>query len=785
MLSERISNLSEKIRSSTATICLDRARLVTQFYSEPSMEHFIIRRAKSFQCVLENKEIFIEENSALAGHMASRLYSVPIYPEVTSWLYKDVETVDTRESDNFVFMPGEKDELRKIVEIWKGKTFGDLTDALVDPDMRTMIDIGVFTKGVSNVSTMNHAPAYYEMVNKGYRYYINQCKENIAALTDIDIENMEKQITWQSMIVVMEAIIKFANRYADMAEKMAAECTDGERKAQLLTMAENCRTVPENPPLNFQQATQFVWFTHLAFMMEVNGADHCLGRFDQYMYPFYKKDLENGVSEAFIADTIHEFKLKFEEMWLLRSTFDAQAYPGCPLWIHMMIGGVLPNGKDGCNELTNLILHCMDDLQTKEPCISFRYHDGINEETFKLAMSVARKGGSHPAFFNDSTNISHLLGLGFTLKEARDWGICGCIEPLVPGITDFQSNTGYFNPIKVFEITINNGLDPLTKTQVGPQTGDIRSFTCIQQLMDAYETQQAFFVNKFVLLYNRIISCHAHALPTITGSCFTQSCIERGKVLQRKGAKHRYSAVAIAGGVANVADSMAAIQECVFNKKYLTMQELMGLLDTNFEGKENMRQLLINKAPKYGNDIESVDEYMRWLVDLCNEQFTQYTDGRDGRFSIIIASQSYNVVIGRSVGATPDGRRAYEALADNASPMIGMDVNGPTAVVKSIGAMDPTVPQSGVLLNQRFDPAIVKGEKGLEVLDTVIRTLFNRHGQHIQINVVDNETLLAAQKDPQSYRNILVRVAGYSAFFVDLEKNIQDNLIARTMQQSL
>lgn len=785
MISERIIRLSEKVRNTPATICLNRARLITKFYSEPSMEPFILRRAKSFQYVLENKEIFIDDDSILVGHLASRLHAVPLYPEVTSWLYDDLETIDTRSSDHFEFIPGEKDELKKIVETWKGRTFGDLTGALVDEDMDNMIDIGIFTKGVSNLSTMNHAPAYYDMVNRGYRYYIDKCKENIAALQDMDIDTMEKQITWQSMIIVMDAIIKFAHRYAALAEKMAAECPNSERKAQLLIIAENCRVVPENPPQNFQQAAQFVWFTHLALMMEVNGGDHCIGRFDQYMYPFYKKDLENGISEEFIADVIHEFKLKFAELWVLRTDRESKAYPGCPLWIHMIIGGVLPNGKDGCNELTNLILNCMDDLQTKEPCVSFRYHDGVNQETFRLALAVARKGGSHPAFFNDSTNISHLLGLGHTLKEARDWGICGCIEPSVPGITDFQSNAGYFNPIKVFEITMNDGMDPVTKVQIGPHTGDVRTFTSIKQLMNAYETQQAFFMKKFIVLFNRIVSCHAHALPTITGSCFTYGCIENGRVLQRKGANHRYSAVAISG-VANVTDSLAAIEECVFNKKYLTMSELMMLLETNFEGKENMRQLLINKAPKYGNNIESVDKYAHWLADLCNEQVIQYKDGRDGKYTTVISSQSYNVVLGRLIGATPDGRRAFEDLADNASPMIGMDVNGPTAVVNSIGTLDPLIPQSGVLVNQRFDPAIVKGEKGLNVLEAVIRTFFDKqHGQHIQVNVVDNETLRSAQKDPQSYRNIMVRVAGYSAYFVDLEKDIQDNIIARTLQQSL
>ncbi|MCI9639456.1 pyruvate formate lyase family protein [Emergencia sp. 1XD21-10] len=785
MISERIVRLSEKVRDTPVTICLDRARLITDFYSQPSMEPFMIRRAKSFAYVLDNKKIFIDEDSVLAGHLASRLHGTPLYPDMTAWLRDDLEELDTRESDNLKFMPGEKEELRKIVKKWEGRAFGDLTAALADPDMDEMVNLGIFTKGVSNKSTMNHAPFYDELVTKGYRFYIDQCKANIAGIEKMNIEQMEKRYTWEAMIIVMEAIIRFAHRYAKLAEVMAADCTDAERKAQLLTIAENCRVVPEHAPKNFHQAAQLVWFTHLALQMEYNSNDNCLGRFDQYMYPFYKQDLADGVEEAFIADLVHEFKLKIAELWEVRTTRESIAYPGCPLWIHMMIGGVLPDGSDGCNDLTRLILHCMEDLQTKEPCVSFRYHDGVDEETFRLALAVARKGGSHPAFFNDSTNISHLLSLGHSLEDARNWGICGCIEPSVPGITDFQSNAGYFNPSKVFEITLNNGVDPISGKQIGPKTGDVRTFTSVKQIMDAYEIQQDFFMNKFVELFDRIVSCHAWTAPTITGSCFTHGCIEKGTVLQRRGAEHRYSAVAITG-IANIADSLAAIEECVFNKQYLSMGELMDLLETDFEGKENLRQLLINKAPKYGNDIEEVDCYAHWLSKLCNDQITKHTDGRDAKYTMVISTQSYNVVLGQLIGALPDGRKAYTALADNASPMIGMDVNGPTAVVKSLGRIDPLLAQSGVLVNQRFDPAIVKGEKGLEIIETVVKTYFDdQHGQHIQLNVVDDETLLAAQKDPQKYRNILVRVAGYSAYFVDLEKDIQDNIIARTLQKSL
>lgn len=785
MISERIKRLSDKVRDIPVTLCLDRARLITEYYSQPSMEPFMIRRANAYKYVLENKKIFIDDDSILAGHLASRMHAAPLYPDMTAWLRDDLEELDTRKSDNLQFMPGEKEELRQIVKKWEGRAFGDLTAALSNEELDTLVDIGVFTKGVSNKSTMNHAPFYDELLTKGYRYYINECKEKMANIGKMTVDKMEQYYTWQSMVIVMEAIIAFAHRYADLAEEMAAECTDEERKQQLLQMAENCRLVPENPPATFQQGAQFVWFTHLAIMMENNSNDNCIGRFDQYMYPLYKHDIENGVSEAFISDIIHEFKLKIAEMWEVRTTRESEAYPGCPLWIHMMIGGVLPDGSDGCNDLTRLILHCMEDLQTKEPCISFRYHDGVDEETFRLAMAVARKGGSHPAFFNDSTNISHLLSLGHTLEEARDWGICGCIEPSVPGITDFQSNAGYFNPSKVFEITLHNGVDPLTGKQVGPETGDVRTFTSVKQIMDAYEKQQEYFLDKFMELWDRIVSCHAWTAPTVTGSCFTHGCIEQGRMLQREGAEHRYSAIAFTG-VANIADSLEAIDVCVFREKYLTMSELMDLIDTDFEGKENIRQLLINKAPKYGNDILEVDEYAHWLNRISNEQVHKYTDGRDGKMTVVISTQSYNVVLGHLIGALPDGRKAHTALADNASPMIGMDVHGPTAVMKSLGNVDPLLAQSGILVNQRFDPAIVRGDKGLNIIETVIRTYFDsQHGQHIQINIVDDETLRAAQKEPEKYRNILVRVAGYSAYFVELEKEIQDNIIARTLQQSL
>jgi len=785
MLTERIVRLNDKVRNTQSTVDMDRARLITEFYSRPSMDSYILRRAKAFRYFLERKKIFIDEDSQIAGHLGGeRFRAVVVHPDVTKWLYDDFETLDKRPGDNIKFLPGDKEELKEIVEKWKGNTYGDFAYDLADPDVRAMLDAAVFTHGVSNQSTMNHSPDYDNLVKRGYRYYIDECKRRLSEHVVQDVYDMEQRIAWQAMILTMEAIISFAHRYADLADELAAKCTDEKRKAELLTMAENCRTVPEFAPKTFLQATQLVWFNHLAQMLEVAGGDHSLGRYDQYMFPFFEKEKAEGASEEYFAEIIHEFKLKVAEMWNVRCYDESLADPGNPLWMHIMLGGVLENGKDACNELTRVFLRCMRDLQTDEPCISFRYHKNIDEETFRLAIEVARDNGGHPAFYNDHTAISYLLSLGFTLKEARNWGICGCIEPHVLGKTDFQSNPGYFSPIKILEIVLHNSVDPVSGNKLGIETGDPREFTCIDDVMRAYEKQQDFFMEKFTILVNRTLGAHAFVLPTITGSCFSVGCMEKGKLLQQKGSDHHYSAVGVSG-IANVIDSMAVMEECIFNKKLLTMDELIHLVDTNFEGKEDMRQLLLNKAPKFGNDNEQVDKFSYWLVDSIDTSMKRFKDGHGGDFTVLVATQAYNVEMGKLTNATPDGRLANTPLADNASPSPGLDVKGPTAVVNSLAYSDQLIPQSGLLLNQRFDPTVVAGEKGLDIIETVFRTHFDQDGFHIQINVLDDETLRAAQKEPDKYKNIIVRVAGYSAYFVGLSEEIQNNIIDRTIQTGL
>lgn len=785
MLSSRIAKIRDRIRNTTPTICLDRARIATDFYKEPSVKPYVIRRAELFERVMKTREIYIEEDSLLAGSIASRTHAVPVFPEMMNWLPEAVETFDTRQFDPFQYMPGEKDELRQIAKTWEGHTFGDYTDEIMTEEERELVEIGVFTRGIQQCSTMCHAPDYENLVKRGYSYYIDKCKEQIASLNDeMTVENTDQRLKWEAMMSSMESVIVLAHRYADLAEGKAKECKDPEQKKMYETIAANCRIVPEQPPQTFLQALQLVLFTHDAIMVENMGYIHALGRFDQYLYDFYKNDLANGVLEEEISGYIQEFKLRIEEMWYLRDEFESGAYPGCALYLQMTLGGQKKDGTDACNGLTRLILHGMEDLQTKEPPVSFRYHDNIDEETFRLAIKVALEGGSHPAFFNDNNAIPALLELGFTEEQARDWCLLGCTEPIVPGISDYQSMLGFFNLIKVFEITLYRGKDPVTGRQAGPVTGDPKDFKSIEDLKEAYLTQLEYFMKRFVDKFNRMVSIHAYTMPTLLASAFTQGCIEKGKLLQDEGADYRWDAMAITG-LANIADSFAAVDECVFNKKYINMSELMELLRTDFEGKEDLRQMLIQRAPKYGNDIEQVDKYAQFVAESADAEIKKYKDGRGGSFITVCATQSYNVQLGKNITATPDGRHAYTALSDNASPMIGCDTCGPTAVVKSLDSIDQGALQAGMLLNQRFDPQIVKGEKGTDILETVLKAHFNMKGSHMQINVVDNKTLRDAQKHPENYRNMLVRVAGYSAFFVDLEKNIQENIIERTIQTGL
>lgn len=781
MALERIQKLRNRMRDTTPSICIERARLVTEFYRQPSMDSVIIRRAKLLNYLLENMTIYIDDEAILVGNHASRYRSAPVFPEISAWLRDEIDYFETRTADRFVFIGNEKEELKEILEEWKGNTFQDIVNENMTQQELDIAASEVITIGCRQLSTGCHYPDYEKLVKVGYCGIIQECERKIEEIEYYNLEKGTQKENWRAMIIALEAGIKFAHRYAVLAEEKATNCEDGKRKAELLQMAENLRIVPENPPQNFQQAIQLIWLTHLIIQIETLGQNHGFGRMDQYLYPFYQKDIEKGVSKYFLLAVIEEFRIKCSEILILRMKAEAESYAGCPMWFQLTVGGILPNGRDACNELTDLILDSVDDVETAMPTISYRYHEGQSQETYYRALKIARKGSSHPAFYNDQTCVATVLSTGATVKEARNYSVFACIEANVPGKTDFNPSIGYMCSTKILELVLHNGFDPLTEKQVGLKTGDAKDFKSVQEVMEAYEKQQTYFMKVWMKAINKVISMHAQILPTVFASSLIEGCIEKGKILQQGGAKYRITATSL-NGFANTIDSIAAMDILVFQKKKITMGKLLQVLDNNFEGEEALRQMLINQAPKYGNDNELVDKYALWLSEIYADDCEQMKDARNGIYTGIITSQSYNVVQGKYVGATPDGRFAYTTLADNASPTMGRDSNGPTAVVKSVSQIDQQRVTHGVLLNQKFDPVLLKGEKGLEILGSIISGYFRQGGEHIQINVVDVETLRKAQKNPYEYRNLLVRVAGYSAYFVDLEKEVQEDIINRTTQ---
>jgi pyruvate formate-lyase/glycerol dehydratase family glycyl radical enzyme len=782
MASERIEFLKNRLRTTKPSISLDHARLVTEFYKIPTVESTISRKAHLLEYLLMKMKIFINPQSLFVGDHGERYRSVPVFPEWGSnWVLDDIDTFDTRTTDTLAWAtPTDKEELIGILKQWNGRSFREIIDSKLPQKMKEASDDGLITIGSRIVSTASHMPQYSVIFSKGFRVMINECKKNIAAIDHYDYITQEQKDTWEGMIITLEAAIKFAHRYADLAKEMAATEADPKRKAELLQIADNCEIVPENPPRTFYQALQFLWFIHLIYQIENAGHNHSLGRFDQFLWPYFKHDRDAGIiTEDDAVEMIQNILLKFTEIFELRDHIESEAYAGFPMWTNVTIGGIDENNKDACNRLTYLFLEAADGAQTTQPAISFRYNKRGGKEIFDRAVKLTQKGLGQPAFFNDEINIPRVLADGGNIKEARNYAILGCVEAIVPGKTDFRPVAGFINVLKLLELTLYNGFDPKTGKQAGPKTGAVSELDTMEKFLNAYKAQCAYWIDFHLQAYGMCSALHSQIAPTVFASTLVEGCIEKGRILQKGGAKYSSTGTFISG-IANTADSLACIDDVVYRKKLMTLAEMVEMLDNNYVGKEEWRQMFLNKEPHYGNDDDFVDEYCHIVVETCAEENGKHKDSRFGNYQLILLNQTYNIWQGRVVGATPDGRLDGEPMANNASPSNGMDRNGPTAVGNSVGKIDTLIVQKGVLVNHKFDPAVAKGEKGLQMLETFLKGYFDAGGQHVQINVVDAKTLRDAQAHPENYKNLMVRVAGYSAFFIELDKRVQENIIGRT-----
>ena len=783
MLSERISRMKEKQRNLVPTFSAERARLATEAYEKFGGEPNVLLKAKMLDYIVENMTVYIDEDELIAGNYTDKPRCAPIFPEFASkWILDEIDTFTTRTLDRMVASDEVKAEVVEILKRWDGKSFDEVTAGVCNPEAIEAMNSGILSIGGMETSTGHILPNYFRLFDGGLKKVIEDCEKNIKAQKVARKEDQEKVDFWNAVIISCKACIKYANRFAALAKEMAETEKDPERKKELLQISENCMKVPENGPETFWQAIQFVWFIHITLWIESNGHANSFPVFDRLINPLYVKDLETGnITERQALDILECFFIKNTDILKLRNAFFSESWAGYPVWQNMIIGGIGEDGKDACNEATMLLLKANEEVQTSQPTMSLRYHRHMSEEVFDKAISMIQKGLATPAFFNDHLCIPLVLAKsdGINIADARNWGVMGCVQPMAAGKSDGRAQVGTVNLLKCIEFAMHDGFDPQTGKQTGPQTGKFVDFKTYEEFFEAFLAQVDHSFDLMINAYNAVTAIHATRQNMPFASMCVDDCISKGTTLQQGGAKYSYSG-ALADGLANAIDSLAAVKQFVFDEKSLTAEEVLKACDTDFEN-EALRQRLLNKAPKYGNDVDEVDNIGHRIVKHINEMIEPYRDSRGARFCFDIESQSYNIVQGKCVGATPDGRKAYTPLGDNVSPVMGRDITGPTATVMSVAKIDQFYTTDGTLFNIRFDPRTISGEKGKEVLGGVVKTYFDNYGEHIQINVVSDETLREAQKHPENYKNLLVRVAGYLAYFTELDKNVQDNIIARTL----
>lgn len=785
MLNERLARMRSKLMNSRPCITAERLVLATEAYQKFAGDAIPVFRAEVVNYIMEHMTTLIMDDELIVGTPTNRYRGANLHPEFqssTQFYLDELDEFPVRTKDPYDISPEDRELILKTLPYWKGKAMQDMAKSalpahIVECMNDDIITVGL-TNGVSGETTCDHE----KLLTVGLKGYMEECQANIDALTPTCQLDEEKINFWQACIIQCRGLITYAHRMAEEAQRQAAACTDEKRRQELLTIAENCRVVPENPPANFQQALQLVWFVHVYFHIEVCTTANGFGRFDQYMWPYYKKDVidDRTLTRDEALEMLECFYLKACEVFEVRDRWYATSFAGYPMWEILVVGGQTPDGHDATNELSYVCLEAANQLKTTQPVMAVRVWDGTPEALIRKGCEMIQAGQANPGFFNDNVAMQMALGKGCSLEEARDWTIVGCIQPGPGGgTTDGSPDAGYVNMGKMIEFVLHNGMDPDTGKLMGLQTGNPRNFKDIEEFKDALKKQILHHYKLIATGYNVMQSMHMTRYPVIFASMVTKGCVESGRSVQHGGAKYCTAGLYITGA-ANLADSIAAIDTCVFRDKDITMDELITALDKNFEGEERMRQLLLNKPPKFGNDNEYVDGIYREMVQFIASHVQEWPDARGGRYSFNVHSQTVNVSHGMVCGATPDGRRAGEPFCDNASPMMGRDVSGPTATVKSVASMGQASFHDGALFNLRFDPKGVEGEKGLKSIEGVIKTYFKHGGEHIQINVVDNETLKDAQKHPENYKGLMVRVAGYMAYFTELDKSAQDVIIYRT-----
>ena len=828
--SPRIQKLVDALYEHMPVIESARAKLITESYKETEGEPIITRRAKAFAHILHNIPIIIRDNELIVGSSTIAPRGCQTFPEFSyEWLEAELDTVAIRTADPFEIAEETKAELKEADKYWKGKTTSELATSYMAPEAIKAIEHNIFTPGNYFYNGVGHVTVkYWEVLETGFEGIMEKAQKELDGCSVGDGNYARKSHFLEAVILSCKAVIDYAGRYAKLAQEMAAQTSDPVRKQELFVIAENCSRVPAKGAQNFYEACQSFWFVQQLLQMESSGHSISPGRFDQYMYPYYKKDMEAGtITREFAQELMDCIWVKLNDLNKCRDAASAEGFAGYSLFQNLIAGGQNKEGEDVTNDLSVMCIQASMHVHLPAPSLSVRVWNGSPHEFLIKAAELTRTGIGLPAYYNDEVIIPALQNRGLSLEDAREYNIIGCVEPQKAGKTEGWHDAAFFNMCRPLELVFSNGMDK--GEMVGIPTGDVTQMKTFDEFFDAYKKQMEYCISLLVNADNAIDVAHAERCPLPFLSCMIDDCLKEGKSVQEGGAVYNFTGPQ-GFGIANMADGLFAIRKLVYEDKKVSMKELKEALAWNYDkgldaqsagdmtemimkamqkagrnvdastaegllktfmgmkpGEQKTQRFkeihdMIDEVPKFGNDIPEVDYFAREVAYTYSKPLQKYNNPRGGKFQAGLYPVSANVPLGGQTGATPDGRYAHTPVADGVSPSAGKDVKGPTAAATSVSRLDHFIVSNGTLFNQKFHPSALSGREGLEKFVALIRGYFDQKGMHMQFNVVDRQTLLDAQEHPEKYKHLVVRVAGYSALFTTLSRSLQDDIIRRTEQ---
>ena len=785
---KRIQNLLDNYFENKPSLCIERAVVYTNMFKETEGEPVIVRRAKAFKKHCQTKTVNIAHGELIVGGAASRPRAAIFCPEhAATWLKEEMDELSTRQQDPYDITKEQKKILESdIFSYWEGKTIDSHWIKQIPPEVKDIaVKTGIIDVEIKTQSAPGEiAPGFEMLINKGFNGIIEEAQNRLSMLDPVKPEDLDKINFYEAVIICAEGMIICARRYAELARNLIREESDPKRKSELKRIAENCEWVPANPARTFWEALQSLWFVEIGCHMEGNGPSYSPGRVDQYLYPVYEKDKENRkLTDEETLELIECLYVKFAENTWFLSKNAAMYFAGYQPYQNITIGGIKADGSDATNRLSYLFLKAKMEVRLHSPSLAVRVYQQSPEKFLQEVAKLVKLGTGFPAIHNDEVAIRMMLLTGATIEDARNYQLVGCVEPYIPGKMSKWTDGGHYNFASAIEFALTNGVSVMNGyKQLGPKTGDPRSMT-FDELKEAVKKQLAYTIRNIAIACHVTERLHAELTPYPYMSSLIDGCLEKGQDITIGGARYTVGAAFIGTGIADLANSLAAIKKFVYDDKIVSMDALVDGIHNNFTNQQEIRAKMSSQSPTFGNDNDYVDEFAREMTDFAYQEITSYRSFRGPNFISGLYPVASHVPHGLVVSALPYGRLAGTPLADGCSPKGGTDKNGPTAVLKSVSKINHDSHVAGTLLNMRLDPATIKGGEGNKRISALLRSFIDLNIYHIQFNTVTSDLLKEAQNYPDDYGSLIVRVAGYSAYFVELCREMQDDIIQRTLHK--